>query len=676
MNQKISFVLIGLIVSSLFIAGCILPKPPENVYAKEIPRFSSCEEIKNVFEASQSNGYGMYNEKFNVLGAISAPMTAYEGTADSSSTPRYSETNIQVQGVDEADIVKTDGKYIYVLSNKNLVITEAYPAETAEILSKTDLGITPSEIFIEGNNILVFGSTYRQTRNEAGDVIQGSTPTEVNAKIASGEYYPYYGRNLAVILLIDASNKENPEIKRTIEFEGSYLNSRKINEQVYFVINSYPTYYAEENGIIPLYADTKESDEFKEIAECGDIGYLPPVYPESFVTIGSIAMNDFDSKIQKETVVGSAQNIYASQDNLYLAQTEYNYYNYIPLVSEVVDSVIADPIKNVISDNREFTSIHKFSLDNGKIGYSGVMKAPGNILNQFSMDEFENNFRIATTTGHVSRIGGGTSNNIFIFGEDLKMKGKLEDLAPGEKIYSARFMGNKGYLVTFKKIDPLFVIDLTDASNPKVLGKLKIPGYSDYLHPIDETHLIGIGKDTIESEQGNFAWYQGIKIAVFDVSDVEHPKEMYKEIIGDRGTDSYALNDHKAFLYDKEKNLLVIPVQLAEISEEQKQQNYNNNFPLYGDFTFQGAYVYNLSLENGFQLKGRITHLDADDDSLEKSGYYYSGGGTEVKRSLFIGDVLYTISNNKILANSLEDLSLIKKLVMAEKEENNNYYYR
>ncbi|PJA18271.1 MAG: copper amine oxidase, partial [Candidatus Diapherotrites archaeon CG_4_10_14_0_2_um_filter_31_5] len=474
----------------------------------------------------------------------------------------------------------------------------------------------------------VFGQTYKEIR-EPKSLNNGTTQKEM--------IYPdYRNTSVAVIKILDATDKSSPEVKRTVEFEGSYLNSRKIEEQVYFVINSYPDYYGIENDedIIPLYADSKKDGEFEEIAKCKNIGYLPPVNPQSFITIASISMNEFDSEIQKETVVGSAENLYASQENLYLAQTEYNY-NYFPVVTEVVDAV-----KGMVTDTREFTSIHKFSLNKGKIDYLGVMKAPGTILNQFSMDEFDSHFRIATTTGHVSRSGGGSSNNIYVFGNDLKLKGQLEDLAPGEKIYSARFMGKKGYLVTFKKVDPLFVIDLSNPEKPEILGKLKIPGYSDYLHPIDETHLIGIGKDTIEAEEGEFAWYQGVKIAVFDVTDIEHPKEMYKEIIGDRGTDSFALQDHKAFLYDKEKNLLVIPIQLAEISEEQKQAYENSEQqkwgPLYGEFTFQGAYVYNLSLENGFELQGRITHLDAENDSLKKSGYYYNGGGTEVKRSLFI----------------------------------------
>ncbi|PIN98408.1 MAG: copper amine oxidase, partial [Candidatus Diapherotrites archaeon CG10_big_fil_rev_8_21_14_0_10_31_34] len=650
LKEKIQLILVLSVIGLIFLAGCVIPNPPENVSAKEIPKFASCTEIKNVFENSQNNYYGRMYDSL----AVGAPMKATaEASSDSGSTPKYSETNIQVEGVDEADIVKTDGKYIYVISNKNLVIAEAYPAKEAKILSETDLGITPQEIFIQGNNILVFGQTYKEIR-EPKSLNNGTTQKEM--------IYPdYRNTSVAVIKILDATDKSSPEVKRTVEFEGSYLNSRKIEEQVYFVINSYPDYYGIENDedIIPLYADSKKDGEFEEIAKCKNIGYLPPVNPQSFITIASISMNEFDSEIQKETVVGSAENLYASQENLYLAQTEYNY-NYFPVVTEVVDAV-----KGMVTDTREFTSIHKFSLNKGKIDYLGVMKAPGTILNQFSMDEFDSHFRIATTTGHVSRSGGGSSNNIYVFGNDLKLKGQLEDLAPGEKIYSARFMGKKGYLVTFKKVDPLFVIDLSNPEKPEVLGKLKIPGYSDYLHPIDETHLIGIGKDTIEAEEGEFAWYQGVKIAVFDVTDIEHPKEMYKEIIGDRGTDSFALQDHKAFLYDKEKNLLVIPIQLAEISEEQKQAYENSEQqkwgPLYGEFTFQGAYVYNLSLENGFELQGRITHLDAENDSLKKSGYYYNGGGTEIKRSLFIGEVLYTISNNKILVNSLSDLSLIKE---------------
>ena len=219
-------------------------------------------------------------------------------------------------------------------------------------------------------------------------------------------------------------------------------------------------------------------------------------------------------------------------------------------------------------------------------------------------------------------------------------------------------MGDRGYLVTFKKIDPLFVLDLSDPEDPRVLGQLKITGYSDYLHPYDETHIIGIGKETVEAEEGNFAWYQGVKISLFDVSDVEVPKEIARYEIGDRGTDSPILRDHKAFLFDKSKNLLVIPVTVAEINPAQYPGGVPPN--AYGTFVWDGAYVFHISLEEGLVFRGRITHLDNDAELL-KSGYWYQSPYS-VKRSLYIGNVLYTISELKIKMNSLTDLTEIGEI--------------
>jgi len=276
------------------------------------------------------------------------------------------------------------------------------------------------------------------------------------------------------------------------------------------------------------------------------------------------------------------------------------------------------------------------------------------------MDEYNGFFRIATTTGHLSWISSEATsrNHVYVLDMDLNIVGRLEDLAPGERIYSARFMGDRCYLVTFKKVDPLFVIDLEDPTNPTVLGQLKITGYSDYLHPYDENHIIGIGKETVEAEEGDFAWYQGVKISLFDVSDVGNPKEIDKYEIGDRGTDSPVLSDHKAFLFDRTKNLLVIPVLVAEIDEEK----YPNGVPpnMYGDYVWQGAYVFNVTVDQGFVLKGGITHLEGDSD-LKKSGYYFYSSYS-VKRSLYIDNVLYTISDKKIKMNNLEDLTEINEI--------------
>jgi uncharacterized secreted protein with C-terminal beta-propeller domain len=317
-----------------------------------------------------------------------------------------------------------------------------------------------------------------------------------------------------------------------------------------------------------------------------------------------------------------------------------------------------------ISRETEKTVVQKIGIENGNIEYRGKGEVPGRLLNQFSMDENNGYFRVATTVQgtwnwRTGEQASPSTNNVYILDSSMNTAGKLEDLAPGESIYSARFMGDRCYLVTFKKTDPLFVIDLSDPYNPGVLGKLKIPGYSDYLHPYDENHIIGIGKETVEAEEWgrDFAWYQGVKLSLFDVSDVENPKEISKYVIGDRGTDSYALHDHKAFLFSRDKKLLVIPILLAEINEEQYPGGVPDN--AYGEYVFQGAYVFSLDLESGFQLKGTVTHVE--DGSLEKSGWYWYSPYS-VQRSLYIGDSLYTVSQGMVKANSMDGLNELAKV--------------
>lgn len=260
-----------------------------------------------------------------------------------------------------------------------------------------------------------------------------------------------------------------------------------------------------------------------------------------------------------------------------------------------------------------------------------------------------------------------SKNNIYVLDKKLALTGKLEGIAPGEKIYSVRFMGDRAYMVTFKKVDPLFVIDLKEPKAPKILGALKIPGYSDYLHPYDENHVIGFGKDTIEAMDStrNFAWYQGMKIALFDVTDVTHPVEQFKEIIGDRGTDSELLQNHRALLFSREKNVLAFPVTVMTVKPEEKaKKQAANDFPAYGEFTFQGAYVYSLDLKNGFQLRKTITHLDPD--VALKAGYDWYNSNDNIQRILYIGDALYTVSPGKIKAFDLETLAPKGELDLAD----------
>ncbi|MEK7217830.1 MAG: beta-propeller domain-containing protein, partial [Patescibacteria group bacterium] len=245
------------------------------------------------------------------------------------------------------------------------------------------------------------------------------------------------------------------------------------------------------------------------------------------------------------------------------------------------------------------------------------------------------------------------TNNLYVLNQSLETAGKIEDIAPGERIYSVRFLGDRAYMVTFRNTDPLFVIDTSDPRNPRILGQLKIPGYSDYLHPYDENHLIGFGKDTEEAkDRQDFAWYQGMKIAVFDVTDVSNPKEMHKEIIGDRGTDSPLLQNHKALLFERDRNLLAFPVTVYEIPASERAKSDPGS---YGQPVFQGAYVYEFSLEGGFKLKGKITHVTQEQQ--RKMGDVWYGLGRDIQRVLRLGSSLLTVSDAMVQSNLLSDLN-------------------
>ncbi len=688
----------------------------------QLKKFNSSEEIKSFLEANtESRGYrgfiGMPLEMATPMIQKSMPPTTMMAESSASATSAlssdkiaddFSTTNIQVEGVDEADIVKNDGKYIYVLTGNKVSIIGAYPPEDAEILSTITIKSNPQELYISGDRLVVLGNDYRYI--EYPDIQEKSKPSMVVPE----EVEPYPRRmsfQTAVLYVYDISDRSSPELLREVFVDGNYFDSRMIGDYVYVIATQNARYYYDVIGILEI-TDLGRNTTIKP-----DVYYFEePDYSYSFTTIVSVnTQNDNDNVKGKVYLLGATQNMFVSKNNVYITYQRmvprpYLYERVIDVVLEPLlpkyvfteikriqtsnktDSAKGGEIEKVImkyfndlseagkkelekvaqermevlereiSKETEKTVVHKISIEDGEIEYKTSGKVPGRVLNQFSMDEYEGFFRIATTTAHVSRTRGQVSaNHIYVLDDDLEIVGELEDLAPGERIYSARFMGKRAYLVTFQKIDPLFVIDLSNPENPKVLGKLKIPGYSDYLHPYDENHIIGFGKDTFEAERGNFAWYQGIKLALFDVSDVEKPKEISKYVIGDRGTDSNALHDHKAFLFSREKNLLVIPVLLAEIDLEK----YPGELPkwTHGDYVWQGAYVFDIDAEDGLRLKGRISHSETD-DSFMKSGRYYHGSIYSIKRSLYMDDTLYTVSDGMVKMNGLQNLDEINKIYL------------
>ncbi len=682
-----------------------------------LKKFNSYADLQSFLKKNQQTG-GYYYGIDKMIGGPMVMMktTSMETTAVPSAAGRdFSTTNVQVQGVDEADIVKTDGSYIYVLSGSRIVIARAVPAKDAEIVEEISLKGSPYEFYVNGDRLVVFGYDYTAPEpiplEESGSASSTATrvakPSTNKMMIRPSPSPSSY--SFTYINLYDISDKESPELVKDVKVSGNYFDSRMIGGHVYAIINS--PVYNYRDPVLPIIMEGNVKKEIKP----EEIYYFPyPDYSYNYLNVIALDVNDGEYE-SKHYLSGSAQNIYASADNIYLAyhQDRYLYSQdrmweevVLPMFPESVastirqlrqsdagdkwekiqsetnkflDSLTKEEKQKVENDSeqrriefeeklareRERTVIQKIAIGNGKIAYKGQGSVPGTVLNQFSMDEHKGYLRVATTAGNVWSNGKDMSrNNVYVLNEEMNVVGMVEDLAPGEKIYSARFMGNRAYMVTFKKVDPLFVIDLKDPYNPKVLGKLKIPGYSDYLHPYDENHIIGLGKEAVESEEGNFAWYQGMKLALFDVSDPENPKEVSKFSIGDRGTDSYALQDHKAFLFSKEKNLLVIPVLLAEIDKEKYSGKVPGN--AYGDYTWQGAYVLNLDLEKGFQLKGRITHVE--DDSLIKSGYYYSSPSS-VKRSLYIGNSLYTVSDTHIKANNLDTMEEVAKVKLPYAEQ-------
>jgi uncharacterized secreted protein with C-terminal beta-propeller domain len=603
---------------------------------------------------------GRFYDNYNVAIDKSAQAPSANGATLSGGETilSYSSTNVQVAGVDEPDIVKTDGTYLYVVANQTVYIIKAYPATEAAILSQiTITNVTVTNIFIRGDRLVVFGDSggfYPYP------LLEGDVKTDIiRPNIGLG------GVSQTVINVYDLSNLADPTLVKEIRIDGGYFDARLIDEYVYVVSTEYTSdiYYALDEKNYTFNVPQICVDNVSQNISTDNIYYVDvPELSDTMTHVISLSL-DTNDIVEKSFMLGSSQTMYVSKDNIFLASAHYPYY---PLLYKT---------NSVSTSDQETTILHKISIHTGNVTYIAQGEVPGHILNQFSMDEHNGFFRIATTSGNNWGEGNQTSNNIYILDETLNQVSKIENIAPGESIYAARFLGDRAYLVTFVQVDPLFAVDLSDPYNPRILGELKIPGYSEYLHPYDETHIIGIGKEVDPSIDANkvhtpgaiyYTAILGLKLALFDVSDIENPIEIDKIVIGDRGTDSPALYEHKAFLFDREKELLVIPVSLYEITQEDKDRYAasNGTEELFGQFTFQGAYVYRLSLENGFEYKGRITHQTPEEIQQQTNDYYWYWGSsnTDITRTLFIGDVIYTISDSMVKMNNLGDLSDITSI--------------
>jgi len=614
-------ILLAIVAGVFASSGC--SSSPAATGTGNLLRFNTYDELSDfVGRSIDSYGLGKGGEaELSLDGTLAANESA--GSSQGGRSVDFSETNIQVEGVDEADIAKTDGEYIYLVSDSQVIILLAYPPELARVLSRLQCEEEPVGLFIAADKLVVLTQTWDEVTVYRED--RGQSKVEWEEQ-----------RPQTTVMVYDVSNRETPVLKRSVVVDGQYCTSRMIDDYVYVVSNSWAV---DSNGDVVLpkvsvdgeAAEVRASDVYYWDVE--DCGY-------SFTNMVALNVQDDGSKVTRETfLIGASSNIYVSIENIYVTSTAW--------WGRVRGG--------------EKTIVTRFEVKDGRIDCKASGEVPGCPLNQFSMDEYDGFFRVATTTSTMLEaeafLGSPnvSGNHVYVLDMGLDVVGRLEDLAPGESIHSARFMGQRCYLVTFKQIDPFFVIDLGNPYAPRVLGELKITGYSDYLHPYGPDHVIGIGKEAVADEEFDGAWHQGVKVSLFDVSDVANPVEVAKHVLGDRGSGTPVLRDHKALLFDASRNLLVMPVLIAEVNGSGYPGSISPQ--QYGEPVWQGACVFHVSVEDGLTLQGKITHYDSE--ALTGGEDYLFGSAYSITRSLFIDDVLYTVSEEKVSMNSLQDLSFL-----------------
>ena len=535
-------------------------------------------------------------------------------------TSDYSTTNIQVENVDEADIVKTDGEYVYSISDDTVYITYAKNPTEMNIVAKIQeplSNIYPEDLIIQNNKLII---------------ISGNT-------------------SKTVVKIYDLADIESPDKIKEFEINKEYYTSRYINGNLYVissgrVLSEGNLEYVEDGATV-----TPDKPNAYKIND---------LYTRIQTVIASYNLNAPENKIKVQSYLMDVENAYISEKNMYLIDNGYSGSRDVEF-SDIFGIKGLLGLGDVIEerDSTYGSNIYKFNFkEDGSVEYQTKTKVEGTTIDQFSLDEKDDNLRVALYTTKGSRV--------VVLDNNLKQLGETAYLAMGEKMYSARFVGDRAYLVTYKNIDPLYSIDLSDPANPKALGALKIPGYSTYLQPYDENHIIGFGFQTEETVRRNSlgrvtsssAKVTGMKMALFDVSDISNPKMISEEVIGDSKTNSTVLENHKALLLDKERNLLAIPIKNyttdLSITEDDDISSATKSYTSYlksRTYNKVGYAVYSLDTANGFNLRGIITH------DVNSNDY------TSDIRGLYIDDTLYTVSNKEIKANNIDTLAEIKEII-------------
>ena len=537
----------------------------------------------------------------------------------------YSTTNIQVAGVDEADSVKTDGTYLYVIANSTVYILDAGATNPqnarviAKIPSRNNTYLSGIYLSQDGSKLAVLGNEYRY-------YTFATEPVD-----SSLIYAPSYGNGLTFVEIYDVSNKANPILARNLTMSGYYVNSRMIDNYVYTIITQ--TVYFDNNGTVKLPVIYEGNGVYN--IKATNIFYVPGSGSYSYTTIISANLMNNSQAITNTTIMtDSTSEIYVSAGNIYIVSPTWD------------------------SESRYVTNLYRVSINHGAITAQAEGTVWGNPINSYAMDEFNGYFRIATTSwfmdnattrdGAIFKVSRQI-NSIYVLNSDLRIVGKLEGFKMDENLYAVRFVGNKCYIVTFKQIDPFFVIDMSNPVSPKIAGELEIPGYSSYLYPIDENHIIGIGTEN-----------STLKLSLFDVTNMNAPIETAKYIVNGSYSYSNALYDPHAVMYNAEKQLLVIPVSINNysINPVPPLRDGTNSESTPTSSYWQGVYIFKVTT-SAITLQGQVTQIY---NNQAKGNDYWNNYNLEITRSLYIDNTLYTISNSRVQLNSLTDFTLLAKV--------------
>ena len=536
----------------------------------------------------------------------------------------YSGTNVQVEGVDEGDIVKTDGTYIYILRDVELIIMKAEGNNVTEV-SHTIVGTawdmsdensvqttsekSPESLYIVHDRAVVVSTYYSWTSDDSSQVNDNS--------------------NYVVIDIFDLTDRSAPKLIKSLGQDGYPIDSRMIGDKL-FLCTAY--YVFDPDSKDPrFFVPCLYTDGNAEPVPYDCIGLLPQEDSTTYAVLTSYDISAA-AMINTQSVLGGGDTVYMNQDNLYLCKTVYG--------DQAGESVTEGPYEVTTHTTDMSTTVNRFSVSDGKLTYAATGSVPGALNNQFSLDEYNGNLRMATT----ERSGGYKlyvdeahkfenyesmdtvmSNDVFVLDSSLKVIGSATDIAPDESVYSARFDGDFGYLCTYRTTDPIFALDLSDPANPAVVGAVALTGYSDYLHLWTDHQLFGLGMQTqeVQSEGGTTATVDGMKMVMIDTSDPAHLSELSTlQIDADY---SQALYNHKAILVDPARNLIA--------------------FPAEGNYL-----VYGYSDDQGFQLKKEI--------AFENEWDWQS-------RGLYIGDWFYVVSSDAIDVIDLNTIEIVGHTILS-----------